>query len=47
LITGLETIASIEDLALTMLHETKWDEFVKIEDDSAAGEGGVKKLMKK
>ena len=31
-----------------MLHECQWDDFIKIDDgDDAAGEGGLKKLMKK
>jgi hypothetical protein len=44
---GDETLGEIGDLALTMLHETKWDKFIRLEDDDAAGEGGLRKLMKK
>jgi hypothetical protein len=49
LMAGEETLQSVGDLALSTLHECQWDDFVKINDsdDDAAGDSGLKKLMKK
>jgi hypothetical protein len=45
---GEETLQTVGGLALSILHECRWDDFIKIDDgDDAAGEGGLKKLMKK
>jgi hypothetical protein len=46
LFAGTETISTVGDLALSMLHETQWDEFVKIDGDGDDS-GGVKRLMNK
>ena len=45
--TGEETLTSIGDLALSMLHETQWDDFILLEDNDAADKGGIKKLIAK
>ena len=49
LMAGEETLQTVGDLALSTLHECQWDDFVKINDsdDDAAGDSGLKKLMKK